>query len=64
MKKNIEKSEKHKKALMEMALHDVLKVDQIYITRVPGGWIYDTPNKDMSNYFNSTFVPIPQAGTF
>ena len=41
----------HAKIIYEMKLHECLKFsEELYVTRVPGGWIYSNAN-------NSVFVP-------
>lgn len=57
--------EQHAKLLYEMQLHESLKFsDELCITRVPGGWIYDrianqyeTETINSIGFINSIFVP-------
>jgi len=49
--------------LVWMELYDSHPMDNGYIVRVPGGWIYNQYSALAdSGFFTSTFVPVPQAG--
>lgn len=49
------------KTIYDMKLHERMNAGDLYVTRVPGGWIYETLeyNQDSDRYFISatTFVP-------
>jgi len=55
MKKTI--YQEGEKTIYELELHEELRiVPDLYIIRVPGGWIYCTTNDNL-NFASSTFVP-------
>jgi hypothetical protein len=52
-------STKKEKTIYDLALHESIGINndngRIWVTRVPGGWIYETPNGD--DQFSCVFVP-------
>ncbi len=43
--------------IYSMKLHEIFKIQEyFYVTRVPGGWIYES-TKSTGSFISSTFVP-------
>jgi len=59
LKKEYTETEDVIKLLYSMEMHDVekflTKMGNLFVTKVPGGWIYDIPANN--NRVNSIFIP-------
>ena len=50
-----------KKTLWTMDIHDTITVDDMEVTRVPGGWVYRSINR---HYQNSATIGGSEAAVF
>ena len=48
---------KKKTNVYDLELHEGIVIDQtLHVTRVPGGWIYETPSNE-EGFYTPVFVP-------